>query len=148
MGVETGVMPVHDPGASLGRAVICVSGEGTRAQVLRAVEDARYEVLADVDRGLELLPLVEAFAPHVVVIEVALVGTLGFRLLTMIKTLAPEVAIVVLAPLQTLHVAAVEAGAHAVVPTEDLRGLREVLGGLADHPSPETGTRSTNAPSA
>jgi DNA-binding NarL/FixJ family response regulator len=132
--VETGGMPVRGSGGSLDRAVVCVSNDGPRYQVLRALEDSRYEVLADVDRGLELLPPVAEFAPDVVVLDLALVGTLGLRLFTMIKTLAPEVAIVVLAPLQTFHVAAIEAGAHAVVPGDDLRQLREVLGKLADSP--------------
>ena len=115
METATGGKPVHGPGGSLGRAVVCVSADGPRSQILCALEDSRYEVLAEVDRGLELLPPVAEFAPDVVVLDLALVGSLGLRLFTLIKSLAPLVAIVVFAPLQTFHVAAMEAGAHAVV---------------------------------
>lgn len=134
METETEGMPAHRHGASRGRSVVCVSADGPRSQVLRALEDSRYEVLAEVDRGLELLPPVAGFVPDVVVLDLALVGSLGLRLFTMIKFLAPQVAIVVLAPMQTFHVGALEAGAHAVVPTDDLRQLRELLATLADSP--------------
>lgn len=111
--------------------MVGVSDDGARLQVLRALTDSRYEVLANVDRGLELLPHVAQFSPEVVVLEVTVLGTLGFRLFAMMHLLAPMAAIIVLAPALTYDVAAVEAGAHAVVPMDDPRRLRDVLDALA-----------------
>lgn len=131
MEAAVGELPVHGPGGSRGRAVVCVSEDGSLSQVLRALEDSGFEVLAAVDRGLHLLPPVADFGPDVVVLDVALVGTLGLRLIGMVRHLAPDAAVVVLTPLHTLHVAALEAGAYAVVPADDLRTLTATLGELA-----------------
>lgn len=123
--------PLLGPTRPRAGAVVCVAEDGPRAQVVRTLEDSGYDVLGMVGRGLELLPLVADVEPDVVVLDIALVGTLGVRLLGLMKHLAPEVAIVVLAPLRVFHVAALEAGAHAVVPADDLRGLGETLLELA-----------------
>ncbi len=146
MEAQTDRSPAHPPGRPLGRAVVCVPEDGPRLQIGCVLEDTGFEVLAEVDRGIETLPAVAEFTPDVVVLDVALVGTLGLRLLEVIKTLAPQVAIVALIPLQTFEVALLESGAHAVVPLDDLRRLRELLSELAAHPPSQVGTRSTKAP--
>lgn len=136
MEATVGESPLHGSGGARGRAAVCVSGDTPRAQVTRALERTGFEVLDVVDRGLELLQPVADHGPDVVVLDVALVGTLGLRLFGLIKHLSPDTAIVALTPLHTLHVAALEAGAYAVVQVDDLRGLTEALGELAGSTSP------------
>ncbi len=145
MEAETDRTPTHPPGRPLGCAVVCIPEDGPRSQIAGVLEDTGFEVLAEVDRGIDCLPAVAEFTPDVVVLDVALLGTLGLRLLEVIKTLEPQVAIVALVPLQDFGVAVVEAGAHAV-PVDDLRPLRELLSQLAVHPPSQVGTRRTKAP--
>lgn len=146
MEAETGRATAQVPGRPLGCAVVCVPEDGPRSEIARVLEDTGLEVLAELDRGIDTLPAVAEFAPDIVVLDVALLGTLGLRLLELIKTLAPQVTIVALVPLETFGVAVLEAGARAV-PVDDLRPLRELLSELAAHPPSQVGTRRTKAPS-
>lgn len=130
-GVECATGPSNASGRSLRRAVMCVADEGLRVQLDRALEKAGFVTVAQVDRGIETLPAVADADAALVVVDVALVGTVGLRLLRMTKDLAPEATVVALSPFATIDVAVLEAGADAVVPVDDLRRLPEILSDVA-----------------
>ena len=111
----------------LRRAVVCVADERLRVQLGHALEQAGFVTVAHVDRGIETLAAVADAEPDLVVVDVALVGTVGLRLIGMIKDLAPHTTAVALSPFATIDLAVLEAGADAVVPMDDLRALHELL---------------------
>ena len=127
-------------GGARGRAVVCVSDNVVKAPVAHALDQRGFDVVAEVDRGIEALPVVAEYEPDVVVLDVALLGTLGVRLLSLITTLVSDVEIIVLGTLGTLNLAVLEAGARAVVPVEDLRAFSEAVSELpARRPAPREG---------
>ena len=115
------------PNEGLRRAVVCASADGAEPAIAWMLGHAAFEILATVDRGIEILPAVAEYTPDVVVIDAALTGSLGWRLLRMVAMLAPEACIIVVSDLAGLDLAAVEAGAHAVVAADDIGSLRDVL---------------------
>lgn len=117
-------------GEPMGRALVCLSTQAHRAQLRGVLAAGGFDVIVEVSRGLELLPHVADVMPDLVVLDLALVGSLGLRLFRLIHTLAPDAAIVALAPLPSLGAAAEKAGAYACVPLDDPRRLRAVLDGL------------------
>lgn len=120
-------------GGARGRAVVCVSDDAVKPPVAHALDQHGFDVVAEVDRGIEALPVVAEYEPDVVVLDVALLGTLGVRLLSLLTTLAPDVEIIVLGTLGTVNLAVLEAGARAVVPVEDLGAFSEAISELAAH---------------
>ena len=127
-------------GGTRGRAVVCLSDDAVTTPIAHALDQHGFDVVAEVDRGIEALPVVAEYEPDVVVLDVALLGTLGVRLLSLITTLLPDVEIIVLGTLGTLNVAVLEAGARAVVPAEDLRAFSEAISELpARRPAPRGG---------
>lgn len=112
----------------LGRAVLCVAEEVLNLQLRHALQISGFAVVAQVERGIETLPAVADTDPDLILVDVALVGTVGLRLLGMIKELAPGATVVALSPFATIDVHVLEAGADAVVPVDDLRRLQGVIG--------------------
>ena len=112
-------------------AVMCVADEALQLQLRPTLHASGFAVAAQVDRGIDTLPAVADADPALVLVDVALVGTMGLRLLRMIKNLAPKATVVALSPFATINIAVLEAGADAIVPVDDLRHLQEILGDVA-----------------
>ena len=132
-GVDSATGPPDPAERPLGRAVLCLADEVLQLQLRHALQSSGFAVVAQLDRGIETLPAVADADPDLVVIDVALVGTVGLRLLGMIKELAPGATVVALSPFATIDVHVLEAGADAVVPIDDLRLLQEAI----NHGRPE-----------
>ena len=131
-GADSAIGPPDPADRPLGRAVLCLADEVLQLQLRHVVHTSGFAVVAQLDRGIETLPAVADAHPDLVVVDVALVGTVGLRLFGMIKELAPGATVVALSPFATIDVHVLEAGADAVVSVDDLRGLQEAI----DHVGP------------
>lgn len=112
-------------------AVVCDDVGALRTAVVRVVMDAGFRVPAVVTSFGEVRPLVLAHAARVAVVALPLTGMTGMRAVQALRRTAPHCEVVLLAPSNMLELAALEAGARALVPDDDLRVLRDVLGAVA-----------------
>ncbi|MFN2555959.1 MAG: response regulator [Nitriliruptorales bacterium] len=113
------------------RALVCQDDAGMRRVVATTLERAGFEVVAETDRGSEAVRLAGEVRPHVAVIHLALLGTLGLRLIATLQAEAPGCLVIGMSPLDTLIAAALDAGAHAVVVESDMLGLAVELEAIA-----------------
>ncbi len=90
-----------------------------------------FEVAAEVDSFTALHDVVQRTQPAVVVLSLPLPGMSTLAAVQALREEAPESAIVVLSAFETLGIAALEAGARALVPEDDPRMLVVVLDELA-----------------
>jgi CheY-like chemotaxis protein len=108
------------------KAVLCVDDD--RVPILVGLlERLGFVTVAEATRGIDTVTFVAEHDPDVVIIDLAQVGGLGLRIFSVIEALAPECLRIALSPMDTLDLAALEAGANAVIPDGDLRRLRRVL---------------------
>ena len=112
-------------------AVVCDDVGALRTAVVRVVMAAGFRVPAVVTSFSEVPPLVLAHAARVAVVALPLTGMTGMRAVQALRRTAPHCEVVLLAPSNMLELAALEAGARALVPDDDLRVLRDVLGTVA-----------------
>jgi DNA-binding NarL/FixJ family response regulator len=107
-------------------------------QGLRRLLDTvrEFRVVAEVERGDEVLEAVRAHAPEVVVLDVELPGSSGIAAVEAIRAAAPDIRIVMLSGFGDAKRvrAALRAGAHGYVlknapPAEILDAIRTVAGG-------------------
>lgn len=115
------------------RAVLILDDEAHRQVIEGLLRDRGFGDVVTVPRGLDAISVAGETHADLVVVDLALVGTLGLRLLTILRALWREARIVGLNPMETLDVAALEAGADVVLRLDDTRGLRiDVEGFLAE----------------
>lgn len=112
------------------RVVVCL--DDVLLPLVRTVLDPLgFRIVGETDRGLQAVALAGETGTDLIVLDLALTGTLGLRLIPVLLAAAPGAVVVALSPAATLDVAALEAGAHAVVGDRDVRRLRAVLSDLA-----------------
>jgi FixJ family two-component response regulator len=115
-------------------AVICDDRPALRDAVLRLLMACGFEVPAVTESFAELLPLAMDNEACLVVVALPLTGMSGLGAVRQLSTAAPDCEIVLLSPSSTLELAALEAGARALVPEHDLRILRAVVLEIAAAP--------------
>jgi DNA-binding NarL/FixJ family response regulator len=115
-------------------AVICDDRPALRDAVLRLVMACGFDVPAVTQSFTELIPLTMDHEACLVVVALPLTGMSGLRAVRELSTAAPDCEIVLLSPSSTLELAALEAGARALVPEDDLRVLRDVVLEIAAAP--------------
>ncbi|MDQ4129798.1 MAG: response regulator [Actinomycetota bacterium] len=113
------------------RAILCHDDPGMRRVIAAHLERAGFAVAGETDRGADAIRLAVEVQPHVAIIHLALLGTLGLRLIPAIDAAAPGCLVIGISPLDTLIRAALDAGARAVVAENDLRGLATELEAIA-----------------
>ena len=107
-------------------AVICDDRPVLRDAVLRLLIAGGFDVPAVTDTFAELGSLVVAHHACLVVVALPLTGMSGLRAVQELSSAAPDCKIVLLSSNESLELAALEAGALALVPEDDLRVLRAV----------------------
>lgn len=116
----------------IGRAVVmtgvvCDDRPQVRRTVTSLLTRCGFEVAGEADTFLALRAIVRATPPTVVVVTVPLVGVSSLAVVSMLHADAPTCAVVILSVFERLHLAALEAGAWALVPEDDPRVLQSVL---------------------
>ena len=107
-------------------AVICDDRPDLRGAVLRLLMACGFAVPAVTETFAELVPLALEHEACLVVVALPLTGMSGLRAVQEFSFAVPDCEIVLLSPSASLELAALEAGARALVPEDDLRVLRSV----------------------
>ena len=115
-------------------AVICDDRPALRDAVLRLLMACGYDVPAVTESFAELAPLAMAHDACLIVVALPLTGMSGLQAVRELSSAAPDCEIVLLSASSTLELAALEAGARALVPERDLRELRSVVLEIASAP--------------
>ena len=115
-------------------AVICDDRPVLRDAVLRLLMACGFDVPAVTESFAELGALALAHEACLVVVALPLTGMSGLRAVRELGSAVPKCEIVLLSPSASLELAALEAGARALVPEDDLRRLRTVLLEIAAAP--------------
>lgn len=116
-------------------AVVCDDRADLRGPVVRLLTACGYDVRAVVTSFAQVPDLVAEHAPCLAVVALPLTGMSGLGAVRELRQAVPACEVVLLSPSDTLQLAALEAGARALVPEDDLRALRLVLHELAGAPS-------------
>lgn len=116
------------------RAVVCDDRPALRDPVVRLLTACGFEVPEVTALFTGLASLIRRHEARVVLIALPLTGMSGLKAVGALAATAPDCEIVLLSPSSTLELAALEAGARALVPEEDLRVLRGVLLEIAAAP--------------
>ena len=109
------------------RLVVCDDDEMARQIVGMLAEGAGYEVVGEATTAIEAERLVAVSRPHVLVLDLALVGLSGMEVIPSIRTTAPETVIIVFTAFDAMGKAATEAGAFAVVRKDEPGKLEDAL---------------------
>lgn len=125
-------MPIHEGPAPV--AVVCDDRAEVRHVVGRLLDRCGFSAVGAVDAYPALRALAREHQPAVVVVTLPLPGMNGLRAVREVHEDAPDCQIVLLSAFGQLDVAAVEAGAAALVPEDDLQALQSVLCGIAAAP--------------
>jgi DNA-binding NarL/FixJ family response regulator len=88
-------------------------------------------VVGKVRHWSEAVERVADLSVDVVVVDLALAGSVGVRLVTVLRSAAPSCEVIVVSPLRDIDLASLEAGAAEVVHPTDLRPLATALRGIA-----------------
>ncbi len=113
------------------RALVCDDDAMVRRVVSGLLTGLGYLVVAEVDLATDALRVVELTKPHLVVLDVALMGLSGIEAIPSILSASPGTRIVVFSAFDTVRGDALAAGAAAVVDKSDPEGLEETLRQLA-----------------
>jgi CheY-like chemotaxis protein len=112
-------------------AVVCDDRADLRHVVGRLLTRCGFTLGGTADGYQALLELVRATQPDVAVVTLPLPGMNGLRAVRDLREAAPDCQIMLLSAFGQLDVAALEAGAAALVPEDDLQALQIVLRGIA-----------------
>lgn len=122
-------MPKPPDDAPVG--VVCDDRDDARHAVGRLLARCGFTLGGTADGYLGLRELVRTTQPAVAVVTLPLPGMNGLRAVRDLREAAPTCQIVLLSAFGQLDLAAVEAGAAALVPEDDLQALQIVLRGIA-----------------
>jgi CheY-like chemotaxis protein len=118
------------PGEGL-PAVVCDDRPTVAASVSALLRRAGFELAASTASLPALTAAIRASSARVAVVALPLTGMSGLAALRALRSAAPGCELVVLEAPGRLAQAALDAGARAAVPDDDLRGLRDVLLAIA-----------------
>ena len=116
------------------RAVVCDDRPAARGPLVRLLTVCGFEVPAGVESFSDVPDLLQEHGPCTAVVALPLTGMSGLRAVRALRDAAPTCEVVLLHPSSGLELAAVGAGARALVLEDDLRGLRDVLLDIAGEP--------------
>lgn len=111
--------------------VVCDDRLAVRRTVLNVLSHCGFVAGGDCDSFPAFRELVRTTRPAVAIVTLPLAGMSGLAAVRLLRAEAPQCEVVVLSSFDQLEVAAVEAGAHALVPEDDPQALRAVLRALA-----------------
>jgi DNA-binding response OmpR family regulator len=109
------------------RIVLCEDDPVLRQWVARRAASAGVEVVGVTDHWPTAMELVVEHEVHALVVDIATVGRVGLRLVPAMRQLAPWCEVMVITPLDSVDLAALEAGASVVCGPSDLRPLAAAL---------------------
>ncbi len=115
-------------------AVVCDDRADARHVVGRLLARCGFTLGGTADGYLALRELVRTTQPAVAVVTLPLPGMNGLRAVRDLREAAPDCQIVLLSAFGQLDVAALEAGAAALVPEDDFQALQLVLRGIVGGP--------------
>jgi CheY-like chemotaxis protein len=118
-------------GASKRTAVVCDDDTMTRKLVSRLLEDAGYELLAELDTAVDVVEVARLSKPDVIVLDLNLPGMSGVAALPELHRASPITRIIVCTAFDNLAEEAWVEGVHAVVSKTELLSLVEIIEGLA-----------------
>lgn len=127
-------MPATETRAPIG--VVCDDRANARHAVGRLLVRCGFDVGATAEGFASLRESVRTLQPAVAVVSLPLPGMNSLRAVHLLREDAPHCQIVLLSDFAQLNLAAVEAGAVALVPEDDLPALQRVLRGIADAARP------------
>jgi CheY-like chemotaxis protein len=119
------------------RAVICDDDATVRRVVTSLAEQEGFDVIAEAAMALDALALVETTRPHVVVLDLSMMGMSGTEVIAPMKAAAPGIAIIVYTAFDTMADLAADQGVFAVVRKDEPGKLEDALRRVAgDHRFP------------
>lgn len=118
--------------------VVCDDRTESRHAVEQLLARCGFQSGGYVDGFLALRELVRRLQPAVAVVTLPLPGMNGLRAVRDLREDAPSCQIVLLSEFGQLDIAAVEAGAAALVPERDLKALQLMLLDIAERSRPVT----------
>ncbi len=125
--------------------VVCDDRPAIRRSVCAALRRSGFEVVGEADSFTSLRGIVRATQPTVAVLSLPVVGLSSLAVVRVLHGESPACDLVILSAFKQLHVAALEAGAKALVPEEDPQALHDVLLSIAaesHEPGPATAAPS------
>jgi DNA-binding response OmpR family regulator len=120
-----------DDGYAPTALLLCADATLPCAVLGRLVGDAGFEVVAAVRHWSDAVERAAHLGVDVVIVDLALTGTIGVRVIAVLRSAAPTSQIIALSPLRDVDLAVYEAGAVEVVHPTDLRPLSAALGRIA-----------------
>ena len=119
------------------RAVICDDDATVRRVVAAMAEQAGFDVAAEAALALDALALVELTRPHVVVMDLSMMGMSGTEVIAPMKAAAPDTAVIVYTAFDTMAGLVADKGVYAVVRKDEPGKLEDALRRVAgDHRFP------------
>ena len=115
-------------------AVVCDDRPVLRDAVVRLLMACGFEVPAVTAVFADVMSLALDHQACLIVVALPLTGMSGLGAVRALSSAVPDCEIVLLSPSASLELAALEAGARALVPEDDLRRLRTVLLEIAAAP--------------
>lgn len=111
--------------------VVCDDRPAVRRTVLNVLSHCGFAAGGDCDSFPAFRELVRTTRPAVAIVTLPLAGMNGLAAVRLLCADAPQCEVIVISSFDQLEVAAVEAGARALVPEDDPQALRAVLRALA-----------------
>lgn len=115
-------------------AVVCDDRPAYRNAVVRLLMGCGFEVPAVTEVFAAVGELALTNRACVVVVSLPLTGITGLQAVRALCAAAPDCKIILMSSSQALQLAALDSGARALVPEDDLRALRTVLREIAQTP--------------
>jgi two-component system chemotaxis response regulator CheY len=112
-------------------ALVCDDDSLTRQLVSRLLDDAGYEILAELDTAVGVVEVARLSKPSVIVLDLSLPGISGVAAVPELRKASPVSRIIVCTSFDNLGEEARLAGVHAVVSKSELLSLVDIIDGLA-----------------
>jgi DNA-binding response OmpR family regulator len=111
--------------------LLCGDATVPCAVLERTVAAAGFEVVGTVRHWTEAVERVVDLTVDVVIVDLALTGSVGVRVIPVLRSAAPSCEVIALSPLKEIDLAVFDAGAVEVVQPTDLRPLVAALERIA-----------------
>ena len=112
-------------------ALVCDDDTMTRGLVSRLLEEAGYDILAELDTAVDLVDVARLSKPDLIVLDLSLPGMSGVAAVPELRKASPVSRIIVCTSFDNLADEARVKGVHAVVSKTELLSLVEIIEGLA-----------------
>ena len=112
-------------------AVICDDDPMARRVISGLAAGAGYEVLAEVDRAVTAVDMVEFHQPSVAVMDVSMPGMSGVEAMPLVRAACDDTRIILISSFDLVPRGSVPGGAYDVVDKADFEHLRTALASIA-----------------